>query len=103
MTDKEGLLPTDTILIQSPSFVFREEDDDAALLFDPDTGAVRVLNATAVAVWQRLDGKRDLRRVVADLREEFDGIDAAAEQQVAELLRGLLAMGAVGAVTEPCS
>lgn len=96
-------LPRETILMQNPSFVLREEEDDAALLFDPDTGAVRVLNGTALAVWNRLDGKRDLSQVVADLRDEYEGLDEAAERQVTELLGALRAMGAVGTVAEPCS
>jgi hypothetical protein len=103
MSDTHKGLLASAILVQNPAFVLREEEDDAALLFDPDLGAVRVLNGTALAVWKRLDGKRNLSRIVADLREEFEGIDEAAERQVAELLSALSAMGAVGTVAEPCS
>lgn len=59
-------LSTETPFIANPNMVFREEGD-AALLFDPDTGAVWILNFTAVAVWKLLDGKRDLRQVMAAL------------------------------------
>ena len=89
-------LPAGARLIANPSMVFREEEDDAALLFDPDTGTLHILNATAIAVWKLLDGKRDLGRIMADLGDEFDGMDAAAEVQVAELLNHLIAIGAVG-------
>lgn len=102
MNDQAGL-SADAILIQNPSYVLREEEDDAALLFDPDTGAIRVLNGTALAVWQRLDGRRNLAQIVADLRDEYDGLDAEAEQQVAELLQAFHAMGAAGTITESCA
>jgi len=89
-------LPAGTCLIADPNLVLREEEDDAALLFDPETGSVRVLNATAVAVWKLLDGKRDLVQIMAVLNQEFEGLDADAKQQVMELLEQLLSIGAVG-------
>ena len=89
-------LATDVYLIANPDVVLREEEDEAALLFDPDTGAVHILNSTAVAVWQLLDGKRDLSQIMADLHEEFDGMDDTAEGQVVELLNHLMSIGAVG-------
>jgi hypothetical protein len=89
-------LPAGARLIANPNMVFREEEEDAALLFDPETGVLHILNATAVAVWKLLDGKRDLGRIMADLRDEFDGMDAAADAQVTEMLNHLLAIGAVG-------
>jgi len=48
--------------------------------------AVVVLNETAAAVLQRCDGKRSVEDIVADLGEEYEGVEAA---DVAELLRGL--------------
>lgn len=80
--------------------VLREEDDDAAILFDPNSGAVRVLNVTAAAVWKLLDGTRTLAQVLAALADEFDELDANAESQVVRLLTTLAEIGAVGIVTE---
>lgn len=102
MSENWYSLSADAVLTQNPSYVLREEEDDAALLFDPDTGAIRVLNGTALAVWQRLDGQRNLRQVVADLREGYDEFDDAAEQQVAELLKMFLEIEAIGIVEESC-
>ena len=100
MTHTIADLPADARLIANPNMVLREEEDEAALLFDPDTGAVRILNSTALAVWKSLDGKRDLSQIMADLREEFDDMDAA-EEQVTEVLTQLHAIGAVGTLTQP--
>lgn len=100
MSQRDCPLTTELVLVTNPTFVLREEDDDASLLFDPETGAVRIMNPTAVAVWKRLDGKRSLTQIITDLREEFEGVDATAETQVDELLKHLLAIGAVGTVAE---
>lgn len=91
-------LPPGTPLIANPNLVLREEDDEDALLFDPETGSVHILNGSAVAVWKLLDGKRDREQIVAALREEYEGMDETAGQQVRDLLDLLYAAGAVMAV-----
>jgi PqqD family protein of HPr-rel-A system len=92
-------LPAGTHLIADPNLVLREEEDDAALLFDPETGSVRVLNSTALAVFKLLDGKRDLHQIMADLNQDFSDMDQSAEQQVVELLDYLQSIGAVGVLS----
>ncbi len=42
--------------IANPSVVLREEFDDWAVLFDPDTGRGFGLNPTGVYLWKLLDG-----------------------------------------------
>ena len=88
-------------LTANPALVLRVESDDCALLFDPGNGRVHVLNPTAVAVWQRLDGRRTLREIVAGLDEEFDGMGAECGEQVVVLARNLAALGAVGFLSAP--
>jgi hypothetical protein len=87
-------------LITNPGMVLREEEDGAALLYDPETGAVRILNGSATAIWKLLDGKRSLADVVAALRETYDGMDEQAEGQVLAVVKNLCALGAVGTLTE---
>lgn len=100
MTQSIGTFPPGARLIANPMMVLREEDDSAAILFDPDTGAVRVLNMTAVAIWKLLDGTRTFDQLLVALADEFNGMDADAEQQVMRLLNSLAEIGAVGMVTE---
>lgn len=90
--------PDGVRFIANPDLVLREEEDNTALLFDPETGAVRVLNATAVAIWNLLDGSRDLTALLASLHDEFDEMDAEADAQVKKLLDELLSSGAIGVV-----
>ncbi len=76
--------------------MLRIEDDDCALLFDPDRGSVQMLNQTAVAIWQNLDGQRSLGQVIDSLHDVYDGMDAIADQQIIDLVNGLVKLGAVG-------
>lgn len=80
----------------NPGFVLRVEDDDCALLFDPDNGRVQMLNRTAVDLWRLLDGKRSLQDIVNCLRHTYDGVDDDAEKQVLGVAKTLFALGAVG-------
>lgn len=85
-----------TRLAINPNLVLRVEDDDCALLFDPDNGTVQMMNSTAVEVWQQLDGKRSLQEVVGRLDELYEGIDEAAVGQILALVENLSELGAVG-------
>lgn len=82
-------------LTTNPNMVLRIEDDDCAILFDPDAGRVRVLNVTAAAVWGLVDGQRSVAEILAELRATYDGFDAAAEAQVLALLAELQGLGAL--------
>jgi hypothetical protein len=86
----------ETFLAVNPNLVLRIEDDDCALLFDPDRGTVQMLNQTAVAIWQNLDGQRSLGQVIADLHAVYEGMDAVADQKVIDLINDLVTLGAVG-------
>jgi hypothetical protein len=93
-------ISVDARLVVNPNMVFREEADDCALLFDPDSGSVKVFNPTASAIWKLLDGKRTLSEVIGVLREEFEDMDAKAEEQVLKLVEELYQVGAIGTMTE---
>ncbi|MCU0610536.1 MAG: PqqD family peptide modification chaperone [Candidatus Eisenbacteria bacterium] len=68
-----------TVLRRNPDVVLREEDTDGALLFNPDTNQIRVLNATGLFVWKFMDGTRDLGAVVASFRESFEEVPQEVE------------------------
>jgi hypothetical protein len=99
MTDQSAIT-IDTRLAVNPTLVLRVESDDCALLFDPDSGRVHVLNPTAVAVWKRLDGRRTLREIVATLGEEFDEMGVESGDQVVALARSLAGLGTIGLPVE---
>jgi len=48
------------------------------------------LNETGRAIWDRLDGKKNLKEIVAELRNEFEDAAGEIEQDVAGLTAELL-------------
>jgi len=96
MTETTSIIDLNSRLAVNPNLVLREEDDDCALLFDPDRGSVQILNRSAVEIWKRLDGKRSLAEIVLSLNETFTGVDEAAQEQVLQLMRSLSELGAIG-------
>ena len=96
MNDTELKIDLNTRLAVNPNLVLRVEDDDCALLFDPDKGSVEMLNSTAVEIWRLLDGQRSLTEVVEQLSASYDGFDENATGQVLALVDSLARLGAVG-------
>ena len=86
----------DTKLVPNPNMFLREEDDEGGILFDPNSGAVRILNRPAAETWKLLDGHRTVTEVIAGLKEKFNGMGADAEKQVLELAGELHRLSAVG-------
>lgn len=100
MTEMNSVIDLNSRLAVNPNLVLREEDDDCALLFDPDRGSVQLLNRSAVEIWKRLDGQRSLREILKSLDEVFAGVDEEAQEQVLQLARSLVNLGAVGTWAE---
>lgn len=55
----------------SPRIVFREEGEDA-LLFDPDSGNVKVLNEAGKFIWGNLNGQNSKDMLVKEIMDTFD-------------------------------
>ena len=96
MSDQGPVMSIDTPLVVNPDMVLREEGDEGAILFDPDSGAVRILNPTATAIWKLLEKGRTLTEVLAVLPDLFDEVDSDAQAQVLELASQLVRIGALG-------
>jgi hypothetical protein len=70
----------------------REEGPDGALLFNPDTDEVLVVNVTGSLIWQALAEPRTPQQVVAALVEQCDNVPAdQVAQDVNEFIEQLLA------------
>ena len=88
-----------THYLVNPDVVLREEDEDGALLFNPDTNQVKVINPTGLFIWQQCDGKKGLAEIVKALVETYE--DAPVDQitqDVQEFLDGMLQSGFIGTV-----
>lgn len=54
--------------IANPLIVLREEFDDWAILFDPDTGNTFGLNPMGVLIWKQLDGHHTLDDIASKIK-----------------------------------
>ncbi len=82
--------------IANPLLVLREEFDDWAILFDPDTGDASALNPVSVFIFKRLDGKHTLTDIMNELQKECTDMPATAETDVHEFITDLIAKGYAG-------
>ena len=82
--------------IANPLIVLREEFDDWAILFDPDTGDAFGLNPIGVHIWKRLDGKHSVKDILKDLHEGYEEVPDEAESDLQEFIEDLVQRGLVG-------
>ena len=84
--------------LANPLIVLRKdfEDDDWAILFDPDKGDAYGLNPVSVFIWQRLDGKHSVDDILEELRTQYDEVPQEAEAHVREFIDQLLSKGLAG-------
>jgi hypothetical protein len=75
--------------IRNPDVVLREEDEEGGLLFNPDTGQIRVINPTSLFIWQQCDGTRDLDEIATAMQEAFDE-EVPSVDQLVEDVRGFV-------------
>jgi hypothetical protein len=89
-----------TQFLRNPDVVLREEDpDEGALLFNPDTNQVKVINTTGFFIWQQCSVARTLDEIVAEVQKGFDEIPSEqVAQDVQEFVDGMLATGFIGTV-----
>ncbi len=83
--------------IKNPDVVLREEDADGALLFNPDTNQIKVINTTGLFVWEKCDGKHNLDEIIASMDEAFEDVPVdRVKQEVQTFVDELLQTGFIG-------
>lgn len=89
-------------LLVNPEVVLREGDEDGALLFNPDTNRIRVLNSTGAFVWNLCDGTRDLPTIVQAVKDGFEGApEDEVEEHVRQFVDEMIGTGFIGTLVEP--
>ena len=76
--------------IANPSIVLREEFDDWAILFDPDSGDTLGLNPTGVFVWKLLDGSHKVDDILRNLQNNCQAVPDEAGNQLRDFILGLV-------------
>lgn len=82
-------------LLTNPSIVLRQEFDDQAVLFDPDSGNAFGLTRMGIFIWKRLDGRHSLEEILEGIRYSFNAVPDEAENQLLEFVRALVEKGLV--------
>ncbi|MBI5252506.1 MAG: SynChlorMet cassette protein ScmD [Desulfomonile tiedjei] len=82
--------------IANPGLVLREEFDDWAVLFDPDTGDGFGMNPAAVFVWKLLDGYHTESQITEALRDAYNEVPEDVDSHVREFIDDLVRRGFVG-------
>jgi len=82
--------------VGNPLVVLREEFDDWAVLFNPDTGNAFGLNPVGVFIWKRLDGRRTIQDILKELRENCEGMRKDAKDHLEEFIGSLMEQGLAG-------
>ncbi len=82
--------------IANPMIVLREEFDDWAILFDPDSGRALGINPVGVFVWKRLDGKHNISDILKELNENCEDVPPEAEEDIKAFIQSLIENGLAG-------
>ena len=76
--------------------VLREEFDDWAVLFNPDTGAAVGINPVGVFIWKQMDGSRSVGDIEQLIRSGFEEVPDDVSGQTAQFISDLADAGFVG-------
>jgi hypothetical protein len=86
----------ETNLRRVTSLPFQKMNHEA-LVVDPRTRSVHLLNPTATRIWDLLEAPRTVEELVAILGQEFDAPEDVLRTELATLLVELETKGLVGA------
>ena len=82
--------------ISNPVVVLREEFDDWAVLFNPDTANAVGINPVGVSVWKLMDGNRTLEDLVDEIKDRYSDVPDAAIEDLTTFVENLAENGFVG-------
>lgn len=82
--------------LANPSVSLREEFDDWAVLYDPDTGHAFGLSPSGVYVWKLLDGGHSIDEMLSALRQDALEVPEEAGEQILAFVEELTRQGLTG-------
>jgi len=82
--------------ISNPIVTLREDFDDWAVLYNPDTADAMGINPVGVAVWKRMNGKRSLEQIVTEIGNSFEDVPGGACDEIVSFVNSLAENGFVG-------
>ena len=83
----------------NPDVSCRIEDEDGAILYNPDTDGVQVINTIGLELWETLSVPRDLSELVAHIEDVCRDIpENEAAKDVKEFVTSMVQKGYIGVV-----
>lgn len=89
---QEGVV-VEMVVTANPSIVFREESDNWAILFHPDTRASFGLNPIGAFIYRHLDGSNTSEQIVRNLVMHCSNVPVNAHELVCKFLHELVDSG----------
>jgi SynChlorMet cassette protein ScmD len=83
-------------VVANTQIVFREEFDDWAVLFDPDTGDSFGMSPVSAFIWKHLDGKHTLDDILAEMRKCCKEVPDEADEHMKTFVEELISKGYAG-------
>ena len=77
----------------NPNIVLREEFENHAFLYDPDTGNTFPLNPVGAYIWKQLDGRHAVDEILEKLHLDFENVPDSAVDDVITFLNDLSKRG----------
>ena len=87
---------TEITIAANPLIVLREEFDDWAILFDPDTGNTFGLNPIGVLIWKHLDGHHTVDEITEKVRDAAENAPSDVTGHVQDFIRHAVRLGLAG-------
>jgi SynChlorMet cassette protein ScmD len=82
--------------IGNPEVVLREEFDEWAVLFNPDTADAVGINPVGVTIWKLMDGKHSVEEIINKIRDRFADVPENSFEHVTSFVNSLADKGFVG-------
>ena len=88
------------IPLPNSDIVLREEFDDWAVLFNPDTANAVGINPVGVAAWKLIDGQRSVQNIIETLSEDFADVPGTIAEEITGFIGQLTEYGFIGREVE---
>lgn len=82
--------------IANPVVVLREEFDDWAVLFNPETAEAVGINPVGVVIWKLMNGQLGIEEIMEEVRAHFADVPETAVEDIKAFVNALAERGFVG-------
>lgn len=82
--------------VANPVVVLREEFDDWAVLFNPDTGNAFGINPVGVQIWKLMNGKLSVAAITEEIKARFEDVPGTATDEIKSFIGDLSTNGFLG-------